>query len=119
MTAQNSSKKPSQRVHSGGRQRVVIDPMRLAELIRIGCKDNEISDAFGVTEAVLQRRFRSILTKKRGEIRAALRAKQVDLALAGDRTMLIWLGKNMIGQTDRADITSAGEGLKVIVERIG
>jgi hypothetical protein len=33
--------------------------------------------------------------------------------------MLIWLGKNMIGQTDRADVTSGGEALKVIVERIG
>ena len=119
MTAHSTAKKPSTRVHSGGRQRVVIDPLRLDELIRIGCRDNELAEAFGVSEAVLQRKFRSHISKKRGEIRASLRAKQVDLALAGDRTMLIWLGKNMIGQSDRADITSDGEALKVIVERIG
>lgn len=119
MTAQANPNTSPKKPHSGGRQRVVIDPLRLAELVRIGCKDNEIAEAFGVTEAVLQRRFRSVLTKKRGEIRASLRAKQVDLALAGDRTMLIWLGKNMIGQTDKADVTSGGEALKVIIERIG
>ena len=29
-----------------------------------------------------------------------LRAKQVEMALAGDKSMLIWLGKQMLGQTD-------------------
>jgi hypothetical protein len=36
----------------------------------------------------------------RGEARAciALRRKQMELALKGDRTMLIWLGKQRLGQ---------------------
>lgn len=32
--------------------------------------------------------------------RESLRRKQFELALSGDRTMLIWLGKNVLGQRD-------------------
>ena len=32
--------------------------------------------------------------------RAALRKAQIDAAKAGDRTMLIWLGKQYLGQSD-------------------
>jgi hypothetical protein len=39
---------------------------------------------------------------KRGWGRCAVFAKQLELALAGDRTMLIWVGKQM-GQSDKQE----------------
>jgi len=36
----------------------------------------------------------------RAQTKQALRKKQIDLALSGDKTMLIWLGKNILGQSD-------------------
>lgn len=33
--------------------------------------------------------------------RASLRRKQYDMALAGNTTMLVWTGKNILGQTDK------------------
>ncbi len=33
--------------------------------------------------------------------RATLRKKQFDMAMGGDRSMLQWLGKNYLGQSDR------------------
>ena len=119
MPAPNSAKHPAKRPHTGGRVKIHVDMEELDRLVRIGCRDNDIAAHFGLSETTLQRRFGSRVSKRRSEIRNSLREKQVDLALAGDRTMLIWLGKNMIGQSDKADITSAGEALKVIVERIG
>jgi hypothetical protein len=35
--------------------------------------------------------------------RVALRSKQFELALAGNPTMLIWLGKQVLGQRDKID----------------
>jgi hypothetical protein len=35
------------------------------------------------------------------QLRMSLRRKQVAMALDGDRTMLIWLGKQLLGQRDR------------------
>ena len=29
-----------------------------------------------------------------------LRRKQIEVAMSGNHTMLIWLGKNMLGQSD-------------------
>ena len=35
--------------------------------------------------------------------RAELRRKQFEVAMSGDRSMLIWLGKNYLGQSERPD----------------
>lgn len=42
--------------------------------------------------------------------RISLRRKQFELAMKGDRTMLVWLGKNMLGQSDKVDTTLSGPG---------
>ena len=107
------------RPKKAGRPQVTVDSAELDRLIDIGCHDNEIAAQFGMSETTLHRKYGSRLVKRRAVVRAELREKQLSLARAGDRTMLIWLGKNMIGQSDRADVTSGGEPLKVIVERIG
>jgi len=36
----------------------------------------------------------------------SLRHKQFNLAKGGDKTMLIWLGKQLLGQVDRREIKS-------------
>ena len=40
------------------------------------------------------------MTKGRATLKRRLRRKQLELALEGDKTMLIWLGKQMLGQVD-------------------
>jgi len=35
---------------------------------------------------------------------ANLRRKQMELALKGDRVMLIWLGKQELGQVERSEV---------------
>jgi len=51
--------------------------------------------------------FRDIITKGRLETKQRLRAAQLKLALNGDRSMLIWLGKNILGQSDAPINTDA------------
>ena len=92
---------------------------RVDELASIGMKTRDIAILTGMAEKAVERRFASSLSKRRVERRAELLRKQWDVGLKGDKTLLIWLGKNYGEQSDRADVTSGGEPLKVIVERIG
>ena len=45
--------------------------------------------------------------------------KQFDLAMKGDKALLIWLGKNRLGQRDRQEFTnSAGEAIPIVMVQV-
>jgi hypothetical protein len=55
-------------------------------------------------DRVLRSRFLDIIScasEKRAELRCKLRKKQIELVLGGDRTMLVWVGKQYLGQSDK------------------
>lgn len=93
-----------------GRPRLVIDEHAVAVMAGIGCPVDEIATILGVDERTLQRRFATVLEKGRSDMRRSLRSKQVELALRGDKTMLVWLGKQLLGQTDRNDVQMQHSG---------
>ncbi len=45
--------------------------------------------------------FADYIRQKRGKGKASLRRMQWKAAESGDRTMLVWLGKNWLDQTDK------------------
>ena len=49
--------------------------------------------------------FCDYIEQKRGSGKASLRRRQWQAAEAGDKTMLIWLGKNWLGQSDQVSHT--------------
>lgn len=63
------------------------------------------------TRAVIERRirerygltFREYREKKKEPLRISLRKKQIDIALKGNVTMLIWMGKQHLGQTEKVE----------------
>lgn len=83
-----------------GRDKKVIDPEEVEKLAGIGCKDSEIADWFGIKQDTLRYNFADQLTKGREHLKQSLRRAQLSLALGGNAVMLIWLGKNILGQTD-------------------
>ena len=83
-----------------GRNKTVIPEEQVAYLAGIHCTNKEIADFFDVPLQTLVDNFRDILTKNRLITKQRLRKAQLDLALKGDKTMLIWLGRNMLGQTE-------------------
>lgn len=83
-----------------GRDKHVIDPQEVFKLAQIGCKDIEIADWFGIDGNTLRYNFSVELTKGREALKQSLRRAQLSVALAGNPTMLIWLGKQYLGQSE-------------------
>jgi len=66
----------------------------------MGCPQEDIALILGCSVDTLERRYADDVAKGKSDIRMRLRRKQLDMALKGDRTMLIWLGKQLLGQRD-------------------
>lgn len=84
-----------------GRRKKVVVPQDVYNLAAIGCSDREIAQWFDVDENTLRYNFSDIIAKGREALKHSLRRAQLKLALSGNAVMLIWLGKNYLGQTDQ------------------
>lgn len=94
-----------------GRDKKVIPPKEVYQLAELGCKNQEIADWFGLDENTLTYNFSVELLKGRESLKQSLRRAQIRLALQGNATMLVWLGKNILGQSDNPLDTEANAPL--------
>jgi hypothetical protein len=83
-----------------GRNKVVIPEQQVAELAKLHCTNKEMADFFEVPLQTFMDNFRDIIIKNKLITKQRLRSKQLEVAFNGDRTMLIWLGKQMLGQSE-------------------
>lgn len=83
-----------------GKRKKVITPEDVYRLAALGCSDKEIARWFDMSVDTLNYNFKIILEKGREDLKHSLRRAQLKLALSGNATMLIWLGKNLLGQSD-------------------
>ena len=86
-----------------------IDPSEVERLALIGTPLHEMAVLLGCGVTTLERRFGNLIEKARYELRKRLREKQIELALKGDRTILIWLGKNLLYLTDEQSVCHTGD----------
>jgi hypothetical protein len=94
-----------------GENQTVIPPDEIVKLAKLGCSIEEISDWFQVPRETIKYNFSDYIAKGRAETKQALRRAQLSLALKGNATMLIWLGKNMLGQSDNPITSEANTPL--------
>jgi len=83
-----------------GNNKKVIPPDEVYYLASLGCNYRELAEWFGVPEDTLRYNFKPYVEKAREETKQRLRQAQIKLALSGNAVMLIWLGKQMLGQTE-------------------
>jgi hypothetical protein len=86
-------------VGRGITKKVVFDE-DVYKLATMGCSDREIATWFDIKEDTLRYNFAEIIAKGREDMKQSLRRAQIRLALSGNATMLIWLGKNILGQSE-------------------
>ena len=100
--------------HKVGRPLKVLDWNLIGQLAAIFCTKEEIAFVLRCDSETLFNHcirtqgciFEDYLEKHRGEGRTSLRRKQFAVALEGDKTMLIWLGKQYLSQSDKQEVAS-------------
>ncbi len=84
-----------------GRPKADITAAQVRKLARLGAKPHEIADIFGVHRDTIHARFPTDLTKGKADLKNELRHAQIQAAKQGNSTMLVWLGKQYLGQSDK------------------
>jgi hypothetical protein len=109
--ANTKKKSPTKKKQDGpGRPKAKIDPEHVKALAGAGCTVEEIAEFLSVNKKTLERRFLIVMESGRLRRNVSLRRKQMELAMRGDKTMLIWLGKQCLGQSDRTQLTGKDDG---------
>jgi hypothetical protein len=105
---------------SGGRPPLDISAKVVEGMALVGATDTEIGDFCGCSADTIARRFAEVLTKARANMRTKLRRAQFKTALSGNATMQIWLGKQILGQSDKVEIDpkSAADTAKAIKDAL-
>jgi hypothetical protein len=80
-----------------------LDTKQIEQLASFGCTNTEMASFFGCSENTI-RRYGEFLTKGRDKGKIKLRQLQWRSAERGNTSMLIWLGKQILGQTDKQEI---------------
>jgi len=93
-----------------GRPAIEFDLEIVEGLGRIGATAPEMAYVLPAARSTIEHRmadpesdFHKAYRKGQSLLRASLRRKQIAVAMAGNVTMLIWLGKQHLEQTDRRD----------------
>ena len=82
-----------------------IDLVELEKLASLQCTDQELAAWFNVTTRTIERRrknakFAEVMERGKGRGRISIRRMQMKLLEEGNATMGVWLGKNVLGQSD-------------------
>jgi len=88
-----------------------IDTKEIYKLASYGCTNTEIADFYGCDESLIRKSYSEFLTKGRANVKIRLRRLQWDSAEAGNVTMQIFLGKNILGQQDKIEQAELDEPL--------
>jgi len=105
--------------HAGGRPRTktpkAYTPEQLAQIDAMAlaqCKDSTIAAALGVDREAFRREFTQRTRQKRAQGKAEIMEAQLKRART-NAVGAIWWGKQHLGQTDRADVTSGGKAVSI------
>ena len=81
-----------------------LDTKQVEQLAGFGCTDTEIASFFDISRTTLERNYEHYMTKGRESGKIRLRQYQWASAKKGNVAMLIWLGKQLLGQSDKQEI---------------
>jgi hypothetical protein len=100
-----------------GRKPIELNWEQLDALCAIQCTAKEISEVLKISVDTIERRvkkkfkqtFAEYFEQKRQAGFASIRRKQYEMAMAGNVTLLIWIGKQYLGQSDKNELHQSGE----------
>tara|TARA_Y100000310_G_scaffold46204_1_gene42931 strand:- start:1250 stop:1648 length:399 start_codon:yes stop_codon:yes gene_type:complete len=103
---------------SVGRPLKKIDGDQVEMLSEFGCSSLEISKFFSCDEATVRKRFKDRIATGREKMKMKLRQLQWKHAELGNTALLIFLGKNYLGQADKSQLDLTGN-LEAVLKECG
>jgi len=91
--------------NNGGRPPKTVDRSRVIDLASKGLTREQIAAMCEISPATLKRRFDELIKTGHEWRNGSLMQKQFEVAQSGNPTMLIWLGKQYLGQSDKQELT--------------
>jgi IS30 family transposase len=82
-----------------------INKEDLEKLAAMHCTIEEIAAWFNVSRDTIERRYAAEIHKARQQGKISLRRMQFQAAQNGNIVMMIWLGKQILDQTERKEIS--------------
>jgi hypothetical protein len=87
-----------------------IDPEKVTACAAVGLTQREVAAIMGCNVDTIRKHFLDEYNLGKDKAGASVRRKQFEEAMKGNSTMLVWLGKNLLGQSDRMEHTGEGGG---------
>ncbi len=95
-----------------GPKKKPLDLDLIKELARFGNTEHDIAIICGFNPSYFSEmkktdpRIQETIDNGYSEMKSSLRRKQLEVAMEGDRTLLVFLGKAILNQSDRMDINA-------------
>lgn len=83
-----------------GANKKTVPPDEVYKLAALGCTNKEIGQWFGVDSETIKYNFHEYIQRGKEDLKVRLRRAQINAALNGNVVMLIFLGKQYLGQSD-------------------
>ena len=101
-----------------GRPKINVDLDDIEELAAEGNTCEDIASALGFSKATLfgRKDIRAAYFKGRAQLAVNLRHWQMECAKSGNVNMLIWLGKQFLGQKDKLEESGPTEPIKIVID---
>jgi len=101
-----------------GRPKIEIDEAKLEMLAEFGCSNQELASFFECSEETLRKNYKPIIDKGRELQKISLRRAQFKAVKNGSVPMMIFLGKNLLQQSDKQHIDLTGN-LEAVLKECG
>ena len=108
----------SDKKNKGGRPKKELNYKLIENLAMIQCTQDEIASCLDVNVKTLRadEKFLDLYKKGQEQGKMSLRRWQYRAAEKGNSAILIWLGKQYLGQTDKIETKNDIEDLRPLVE---
>lgn len=91
----------------------VIDVELLKKLASIMCTNEEMAHILGVSKDTLERRYAAVIKEAKDTGKMTLRRWQWEACKKGNTALLIWMGKQHLGQSDKQDASVSVSQIKI------
>ena len=87
------------------RPRKVLNEGLILKLSSMGLTQEEIASVCDCGVSTIQKKYHDVWERGQTIMKASLKRRQFHVAMKGNTTMLVWLGKQHLGQRDNMDST--------------